>query len=48
MEMTVGVMYKNSYQGPLGNDHLYDVCRFVFDRVELLGELEVLIKGKIL
>ena len=41
-----GVIYKNSYQDPLGNDHLYDVCRFVFDRVELLGELEVLIKGK--
>ena len=35
-----------SYTDPLGNDYLYEVCQFVFDRVELVGELEVLIRGE--
>ena len=41
-----GTIIKKTYTDPLGNELLYDVCRFTFDRVELLGELEVLIKGE--
>ena len=41
-----GTIIKKSYTDPLGNELLYEVCRFTFDRVELLGELEVMIKGE--
>ena len=40
------LLSKKSYTDPLGNELLYEVCRFTFDRVELLGELEVMIKGE--
>ena len=41
-----GVINRKTYNDPNGNEYAYEVCSFVFDRVELLGDLEVVVRGQ--
>ena len=40
------VINRKTYNDPNGNEYAYEVCSFVFDRVELLGDLEVVVRGQ--
>ena len=36
---------KKGFRDNIGNDYIYKVCRFEFDELELMGNLEVEVKG---
>ena len=42
----VGTITERFFTDPLGNEYSYKVCTFTFDRVELVGELEIVVKGE--